>query len=110
MLSANSRQSYSHLKLMSSDQKKMNQVPSTALVKINQDVWKDYLAAQDARLPALPAVEHVSDRVVRILGGNAGWMRLQGTNTYVVGTGSSRILIDTAQVRHPQTSPACAYS
>jgi hypothetical protein len=48
-------------------------------------------------IPALPEIEQVSTSIWRILGGNPSKFTLQGTNTYLLGCGKERILVDTAQ-------------
>ncbi|TVY39234.1 Lactamase-like protein [Lachnellula occidentalis] len=48
--------------------------------------FDDYLEGQRNRLPKLQDIEQISSRFT-----------LQGTNTYIVGTGSRRLIIDTGQ-------------
>lgn len=48
-------------------------------------------------LPDLPPISRLTPSIVRIVAGNPSKFTLQGTNTYLVGTGDKRILIDTGE-------------
>ncbi|MCJ1471626.1 hypothetical protein MMC13_000266 [Lambiella insularis] len=62
-----------------------------------------------ANLPPLKDVEQLSPLVTRILGGNPSKFTLQGTNTYLIGRGPSRLLLDTGQGLPAWTSSLSAH-
>lgn len=58
----------------------------------------------------VPKISVLSPLVTRILGCNPGKFTLQGTNTYLIGKGPKRVLIDSGEGKHEYTTMLAEYA
>ena len=56
----------------------------------------------NSRLTIIPKLAKLSPSVISILGLNPSPMTLRGTNTYIIGKGKRRILLDTGDGQQPE--------
>ena len=56
----------------------------------------------NSRLTIIPKFAKLSPSVISILGLNPSPMTLRGTNTYIIGKGKRRILLDTGDGQQPE--------
>ncbi|KAG7380743.1 Beta-lactamase-like protein 2 [Phytophthora pseudosyringae] len=75
-------------------------VPASTLVRFSLSVRVHslilWISGVSRSLPTIPDVDRLPGHVLRVLGNNPSRMTLRGTNVYVVGCGSSRLLIDSS--------------
>jgi ribonuclease/clavin/mitogillin len=80
--------------------KGLSDVPTLSLLRFSLSVRLHslvlWLSGVSRGLPSIADVERVPGNVLRVLGNNPSRMTLRGTNVYLVGSGSTRLLVDSS--------------
>ncbi|KAG6612824.1 beta-lactamase-like protein [Phytophthora cinnamomi] len=78
----------------------LSDVPTLSLLRFSWQVQLQslvlWLSGVSRSLPTIPDVEQLAGTVLRVLGNNPSRMTLRGTNVYMVGAGSTRLLVDSS--------------
>ncbi|CAI5718691.1 unnamed protein product [Peronospora destructor] len=64
--------------------------------KVRIQSWILWISRVFCNVSTLADVDRLPNQVLRVLGNNPSRMTLEGTNVYIVGNGSSRLLIDSS--------------
>ncbi|OWZ15972.1 Beta-lactamase [Phytophthora megakarya] len=82
------------------DSEGLSAIPVPTLVRFSCAVrlhsWILWIFGVSRTLPSVSDVAQLPGQVLRVLGNNPSGMTLRGTNVYVVGSGSSRLLVDSS--------------
>ncbi|KAG1688547.1 hypothetical protein DVH05_003638 [Phytophthora capsici] len=78
--------------------KGVSDIPTLTMLRFSLNVRLHslilWISGVSSSLPSMPDVDQLPGSVLRVLGNNPSRMTLRGTNVYIVGSGSRRLLID----------------